>query len=348
MTDVRTAWNRIVAWCHEYAPTTAREMTDPSADAEIAAAEKAIGERFPDDLRDFFRCVGSITDISSGAVLPPAHAPLSLADSLRTRKMMIDIRGEPGDWLAETGPIAGTGGDTWSLRWIPIGEDNCGTTLFVDLREGAQRGCVMDFDKVEACSEPPQWPGVAAMLAEIAEALERNTVVLGNRPSVEPDGRLFWDAPSGLWVDGFPLHDHNLRRRLQGFVDHVRADPNAELAAARVARVVDALIVTAESLENGTPARYDDPDPRDERALVAYAAEHGGRTGLVDRVQSLGTRLIDLASPHADGVDWVRGKPPLIPAKVRESGEVVVDAEVSWPGLVAGLGWYLYERASLD
>ncbi|OLB79568.1 MAG: hypothetical protein AUI14_09860 [Actinobacteria bacterium 13_2_20CM_2_71_6] len=34
---------------------------------------------------------------------------------------------------------------------------------------------------------------------------------------------------------------------------------------------------------------------------------------------------------------------PWIPATVRERGDVVVDGPVSWPGLVSGLSWYLYQ-----
>jgi cell wall assembly regulator SMI1 len=340
MTDVQTSWARIVAWCREHAPATADAMTDRCSEAEIAAAEETIGERFPDDLREFFRVVGGTTDGTYfGSVLPCGYAPMPMAQVLDTWRMMLDIR---GSGLTEAGQIAGTQSPSWAPQWVPIGGDDCGYHLVVDLRQGEARGCIMEFDKVEGCGFPPQWPSVAAMLGEVADALEGNRVAFGHRPRCEPDGRLFWDLPKGLWVDNYPLSTYDLDRSLREFANEARAGRKSELVTAQVATVVAELVATAESLEAERAARYDDPDPRDDLALAAYASAHGGSAGLADRVESLGARLIELATPHQDTTaEYERVKAPLIPATIRESGDVVIDGEVSWPRLVAGLGWFL-------
>jgi hypothetical protein len=136
-------------------------------------------------------------------------------------------------------------------------------------------------------------------------------------------------------------------RFAEGARDSKLPDPGAaELVVARAARVIDALTVTAETLAAGGTARYDDPDPRDEETLRGYAAAHGGLAGLIDHLVATATRLQPLARPHADTYarpqPYVRGLlPPMIPATVRESGDVVIDGPVSWPGLLSGLGYYL-------
>jgi cell wall assembly regulator SMI1 len=156
--------------------------------------------RFPDDLKDFFRYVGATSIAPSGCYILPTHssyAPLGVAGMVRGWRMMMDIWGERPGEVAPAGPLAGTTGANWHEDWIPIGDNSGGDYLFVDLREGPARGCVMEFTKAGACFADPLWPSVTAMLTEIADALEHTTPVLGRWiPTVEPDdGRLFWDYP---------------------------------------------------------------------------------------------------------------------------------------------------------
>lgn len=191
MSDVQTSWARIIAWCRANAPATAGALTQPSGDAEITAAETEFGERFPDDLRDFFRHVGGITDIVHGAVLPLGYAPMSLADSRHKWRILREIRGSV-DYLPPAEPVAGTQTGCWPQSFVPIGEDACGSNLFADLRTGAARGCVAEFHKVEGFDLQPQWPGVAAMLTEVADGLENNQELLGCRRIVD-DECVFWE-----------------------------------------------------------------------------------------------------------------------------------------------------------
>ena len=62
------------------------------------------------------------------------------------------------------------------------------------------------------------------------------------------------------------------------------------------------------------------------------------------RILDTGQRLRTLLKRFEEDHDrpGARGRAPLIPATVRENGDVVIDGEVSWPGLASGADWYLY------
>ena len=49
-------------------------------------------------------------------------------------------------------------------------------------------GCVAAWDEYEAADEEPRWPGVAAMLAGIADELEHGTDIDGYRAEARDDG----------------------------------------------------------------------------------------------------------------------------------------------------------------
>ena len=72
--------------------------------------------------------------------------------------------------LAE--PAGSLIGDLWLPLFVPIAVTASGSHLFVDLREGPLRGCVMPFDNVEGADEEPLWENVAAMLDATVEWLE--------------------------------------------------------------------------------------------------------------------------------------------------------------------------------
>lgn len=207
----------------------------------------------------------------------------------------------------------------------------------------------MEYDKVGACTPPLLWPSVAAMLGEVVDALERNGVADGCRPEVDEQGRLGWRMPEGLWVDRFALYGGaDFAREFTQFaaqagVEDIGDLEAATLLAARVGRLVDALLATAEVLAVGQDARFIDPDPRDEPALGQYAAAHGGLAGLTEHVIAAGARLSALIEPYAQQPYAARipDRPPFVSATVRERGDVVIDGPVSWPGLVSGFSWYL-------
>jgi cell wall assembly regulator SMI1 len=83
--------------------------------------------------------------------------------------------------------------------WLPIAGSGMGLDLFVDLRPGPLRGCVMRFDRVGTARSKPDWPSVAAMLAEVADALEHGQIIGDDYPvcaRVDEEGHLVWDQPA--------------------------------------------------------------------------------------------------------------------------------------------------------
>lgn len=360
-TDIDSSWDRIAAWLRAYAPTTARVVNPPASEPALDAVERELGTPLPADVRAWYRRADGMSASPHaghvGSLLPPHLSVYSLADAMRSRQIWLDVcRGlDPEEDADENPYVAGNASQVWLASWLPVATTHGGTDLFVDLRDGTASGCVMAYDKVGACQPPPAWPTITAMLGTVADALERNGVAAGCRPEVDAQGRLNWRMPEGLWVDGFPLYGGaEFTRPFTQFATYARADgirdPDAAtLLAARAGRLVDALLSTAETLAAGHDTRFDDPDPRDELALRRYAETYGGLPGITEHLLAAGEGLGALVEPYAQRPHTRRipDRPPFLPATVRERGDIVIDGTVSWPGLVAGLGWYI-DRAGRD
>lgn len=59
----------------------------------------------------------------------------------------------------------------WIPEWLPIAGDGAGGGLFVDLRSGPHRGCVVRFNDT-GHEATPEWTDSEAMLTHVANALE--------------------------------------------------------------------------------------------------------------------------------------------------------------------------------
>src|SRR5581483_1367510 len=105
-----------------------------------------------------------------------------------------------------------------------------------------------------------------------------------------------------------------------------------------------ALLASGARATAGAAARYDDPDPNDEAALEAYVTAHGGLDGVRRHLANAGQRLVAMCVPYHEeyGTPHQANRPPLLPATVREHGDIVIDGIQSWPDLVGGLGWLLH------
>lgn len=145
----------------------------------------------PDDLRAWWRCANGLSWLNrKDSLWPPSFHPLPVHEAISTRQSWLSVHGEEGD-EGENGVEAGTESWSWLPQYLPIATDACGVTLFVDLRPGPLRGCVMEWDKVGACDGVVLWPAVGLMLAEIATALEGNGTAAGCR-AVCSGSRLDW------------------------------------------------------------------------------------------------------------------------------------------------------------
>ncbi|GAB3442422.1 SMI1/KNR4 family protein [Actinophytocola sediminis] len=190
--DVDGSWDRIEAWLRTNAPTSDEHLGIPARRDEIPPVATLVDEPLPDELVAWWRRSCGTTNFIAGRLLL-GHAPYSIAEAVECRAMMLDIGGLDDADLSElSAEPAGTPSWNWLPMWVPIAHDSGGDCLFVDLRPGAERGCVMDWIETEGASLEPKWPDVATMLTEIADALEHGTEIAGVRATARDDGILDW------------------------------------------------------------------------------------------------------------------------------------------------------------
>jgi cell wall assembly regulator SMI1 len=209
MTDT---WGRIRAWFERYAPAVHDTLRGPASAEDLARARAAMGQELPEDLSSWWRRVDGVTSdsIRAGAVLPPWYHPYPVESALESRRLWLETwyderQAVEADYLADllSQPAGRPCQDAWLPMWLPIANNGGGSDLFVDLRSGPERGCVMAFDRVDGAEDQPLWPDVGAMLDEVADALAHRSAITpftGSPLRVEllEGGRLEWvDADSG-------------------------------------------------------------------------------------------------------------------------------------------------------
>ncbi|MEU3648597.1 SMI1/KNR4 family protein [Lentzea sp. NPDC034063] len=173
-------WSRVDAWLRSHMPELHAKFLPPATATDVAAAEEAIGVPLPADLAAWWMACGGLTNVDYTPIIPKFHSPVGVGQSLEVRETMMEIRrevaidpdvdGYEARKLAE--PAGSPIGDLWLPLFVPIAVNASGSYLFVDLREGPLRGCVMPFDNVEGADEEPLWKNVAAMLDATVEWLE--------------------------------------------------------------------------------------------------------------------------------------------------------------------------------
>ncbi|WP_412515847.1 SMI1/KNR4 family protein [Actinomadura madurae] len=197
---VDESWDRILDWLAQHAPATLDRISPPAADADIAAAEEAVGVELPADLAAWWRRANGSASIWSHEPfeLLPGYAPCRIEHALASRKVWWQVW---HDQLLEQGRVteehfakaqadpAGTEAGTWLLAFLPIAGSGGGEDLFVDLRSGPRHGCVREFDKVSTDGEP-RWDSVTAMLAD---ALENHSPIDGFDAWADEHGVLIWE-----------------------------------------------------------------------------------------------------------------------------------------------------------
>jgi cell wall assembly regulator SMI1 len=202
--SVTAEWTRIIRWCSEHAPVTARAI-EPGASADDIAAEAVMGVTWTDDLREWFALQNGAqvrdesTGVFFGSVIP-SHVLLSLEQVVERRNDLLDmwrqmILSDPdftGSDPFEYGEaeLAGTTARMFLPSFVPFTSQD-GYLYFVDTRSGPRHGCVTEYAHSETDTRGPKWDGVDAMLAAHAESLESDTP-LGNFRPVVVDGALQW------------------------------------------------------------------------------------------------------------------------------------------------------------
>jgi cell wall assembly regulator SMI1 len=376
--EVEESWDRIARWLHRHAPPLAATVNPPATEAALARAEAALGVSLPADLRAWWRRADGMrwTHPPSGRLLPPGFVPHSVEQALASRQTWLDVmRGEESE--LPPGP-AGSPCDVWLPEFMPIAADGGGTELFVDLRGGPSHGCVMEYDKVGAAGyedltseDVSLWPSVTAMLADVAEALERDVPVRDVRIWVDEDGTTWWDGDTERWVslDRARVDFARLRERYATFVGEARSEgfgappPGswpAEWVAAHVARNTELLVETTRQILATDPVdrarrlteawtardmdRFQELRAADTQAAAGLrydnadamdpaTLERYAATGLAELAERV-ARLGDHLCDLAEPLNRAR---PAAHVRVVDAGTTVVDGYQNWLGVLNGL-----------
>ncbi|HEY1176054.1 MAG TPA: SMI1/KNR4 family protein [Phytomonospora sp.] len=193
MTTVAAAWARIDAWLAEHAPASRELLNPPVTDADLAAAEAVVGREFPAEIRESLRCHDGL---SAWGNLLPRQPPSSAREIAAHWRLCMDILDDDED---DEDPW-------WHPLWIPWAELD-GDSQVIDLRPGPDHGKLgsTSHDDVGLYD---LWPGLAAYLHAVADALDAGGAVGYWHPYLldGPDGvELWWSRAGETELHGKPL-----------------------------------------------------------------------------------------------------------------------------------------------
>ncbi|WP_250850759.1 SMI1/KNR4 family protein [Streptomyces malaysiensis] len=186
---VAAAWGRIETWLRGHAAASADALLSPAGEADIAAAEVAIGVELPTALAAWYRLCDGFDEGHGSGILPSSMRMLPLAD------LVGEYRMRTRDWEREAGilPFARTAGDTWS-GW------------YVDARRGEPSYGDLGHWSVDGGDDlyplrRGSWP-LVDWLEEIAAALEEGRCL--HRPdgmNEQHDWPVLTGSQGLAWID---------------------------------------------------------------------------------------------------------------------------------------------------
>ncbi|MFC8230866.1 SMI1/KNR4 family protein [Streptomyces sp. NPDC057287] len=193
--DVRTPWDRIDTWCGSHLRDT--PVRAASDEGRLRAAETALATVLPSQVRDWW----ALERVGADFWIPGAFAPVDLEEALETREIWLQVAEEEDPAF----DADGTPQPRFLPSFLPIAMDPGGDGLVVDLAPGDSCGAVYLWDHETWMLGVPLWSSVAAMLRDIATALESGTPALlrhaalgGVRKAcvavVDDSGDLAWEA----------------------------------------------------------------------------------------------------------------------------------------------------------
>ncbi|TYB40132.1 SMI1/KNR4 family protein [Actinomadura chibensis] len=190
------AWGRIETWLEVHAPGSAVLLRPPASEADVVAAEAAMGVGLPATLAAWYRIHDGVDEertpdaVEVAGILPTGKAMLPLD------RLVGEYRTHTEEWDdREAGilPFARTPGDTW-YGW------------YVDARGSEPSYGNLGSWAVDQADEPYPWPSdgwpLPDWLTEIAVALEQGrpmklpngAEIAGDRPALYRNGLTWVDA----------------------------------------------------------------------------------------------------------------------------------------------------------
>jgi cell wall assembly regulator SMI1 len=191
-------WKQIMTWLRVNAPRSAERLRPAQALEEQQAIAAMFTERWPADLAEWYSLQDGADPLDPQLELPPGWVPSPLRKIRNDTEMFRKIARDLADEYDADKDLARAGTEpAGSVSWFPldawvfIANDVCGNYLFVDLRQGPNYGCLSAWVHGDANLSGILWPSVAAMLQELATALQNGTPIEGSLPLAQ-DGVLTW------------------------------------------------------------------------------------------------------------------------------------------------------------
>ncbi|MGW7067039.1 SMI1/KNR4 family protein [Streptomyces sp. NPDC054855] len=189
--SISESWTRIETWLARHAPRTFAALEPPAERSDIAAAEKIIGQPFPEPLvESLLRHNGTGDD----DLLPPFWKLLNVQIIARDWQLGMRIYRDELEG-AEEGDPDGDFGPWWHSHWIPFAADGGGDTLIIDQRPHHRRGRIGEADHEQGTrfGAYPMWSSLPALLDATAKALETGRAVDGYLPVAVDETELDWE-----------------------------------------------------------------------------------------------------------------------------------------------------------
>ncbi|MFC8723561.1 SMI1/KNR4 family protein, partial [Kitasatospora sp. NPDC057198] len=172
---VADSWRRIDSWLARHAPADLALLRPPADPAELAAAEEALGLPLPAELRASLRCHDGATEWTT---LLPEQSPLGAAAIVEHRRMRMEDAADVDGFTTRPWDDE----PWWHPRWLPWAEDAGGHAHVLDLRPGPSCGRLGWAGHSGGGDFTDSWPGLAAYLHAVAEALRHGGGVRGTYP----------------------------------------------------------------------------------------------------------------------------------------------------------------------
>lgn len=197
MHQLSDEWARIISWCQERAPVTAASLNPPAQAEKVARAESATGRQWPSDLRTWFLLHNGSDQGRAFPQVIPGYRPVNLAELEQEWTSLCRI------WAPTTAAVggddllaapAGTTAFTFLESYIPIAANDSSEYVVIDTRSGDEMGCVVEFIGEDTDQGSMCWPSLAAMIKDVADALDSDNPCRGWVPIVV-NGYLDWDFP---------------------------------------------------------------------------------------------------------------------------------------------------------
>lgn len=184
---VEESWARIDAWLARHAPRTLRSLRPPASKEEIAEAERTLGVTFCPDLVASLLCHDG-TDLGAGVLTLDGVTLAPLTDIVSNS---LSRRGIGADEDYGDEELAGYWRDEWVMITRGVAWDSY-DGRFITHRDGENYGRVGYFFTGDAPSFT-EWGSLRAMLADLADALERRRPMRGGVP-VADGCALHWET----------------------------------------------------------------------------------------------------------------------------------------------------------